>query len=241
MNEKKAIRKFYECARGDDFEGCLEALKHISIETINDEDDCGYTMLTSAVVSGNACAVCALMYDNRCDTTITDCACDLMPKEHAEVYPEDSPIRQAFEDAPMQNFVYRDKMIIPRDKIFDRIMDDTIEADRGCFDLLPGDFYRAELVVHGKVEKEDFESWMNPEEMYWEGQIALLIGDEEYGRKFVNWDYIREAAEPDEWLSFLRDLPQYAAEADWEKLASEGSKESLQALLALRPELEKYL
>ena len=63
----------------------------------------------------------------------------------------------------------------------------------------------------------------------------------EYGRKFVNWDYIREAAEPDEWLSFLRDLPQYAAEADWKKLASEGSKESLQALLALRPELEKYL
>lgn len=241
MDEKKAIRNFYECARGDDFNGCLEALKHISIETINDLDDNGYTMLSHAVVSGNDCAVCALMHDNRCDPTITDCDSGLMAQEHAGIYPEDSPIRQAFEDAPMQNFVYREKMVIPRDKIFDRIMDDTIEADKGCFDLLPGDFYRALLVANGKIEKEDFESWMNPEELYWEGQIALLIGDEEYGKKFVNWDYIREEAEPDEWLSFLRDLPQYADEADWKKLMEEGSKKSLQTLLAVRPELEKYL
>jgi hypothetical protein len=107
--------------------------------------------------------------------------------------------------------------------------------------MLPGDFYRAQLVVNGKISKEDFESLTDPEELYWEGQIVLLIGDEEYGKKFVNWDYIRETAEPDEWLAFLRDLPQYACEADWKKLAEEGSKESLQSLLAVRPELEKYL
>ena len=148
---------------------------------------------------------------------------------------------QAFANVPMQEFICRGGKVIARSDIFERIMDDTIECDKGCFDMLPGDFYRAELVVNGKVSKEDFETWLNPAEMHWEAQIALLIGDEEYGRKFVDWDYIRDAADADEWLSFLRDLPQYADEADWDKLIKEGRKSSWEALVSVRSEFkDKY-
>ena len=107
--------------------------------------------------------------------------------------------------------------------------------------MLPGDFYRVGLLTGGKISKEDFTVWLNPAELYWDAQIALLIGDEEYGRTLVDWDYIREAAEPNDWLSFLRYLPQYADHADWDKLIREGSQASWQALSDVRPEFkDKY-
>ena len=239
MNEKDAVRKFCDCANCDDLSGCLESLKDISIETLNKQDNDDYDMLISAVVSGNECAVIALLQDNRCDRTHEENLCGLTAEEFALTYPEDSPIRQAFANAPEQDFIYRYGKLIKREDIFKHIMDDFIECDKGCFDLLPGDFYRAQLVVNGKISKEDFESWMNPAEMYWEGQIALLTGDEEYGRKFVDWDYIRDAAEADEWLSFLRDLPQYADKADWDKIFREGCKSSWEALVNARPEFQE--
>ena len=239
MNEKDALKKFYECANNNDLAGCLKSLKDISIDTLNKQDDDDYDMLIQAVVSGNGCAVTALLQDNRCDRTHEENLCGMTAEQFSLDYPEDSPIRQAFANAPMQEFIYRDGKVIGRRDIFARIMDDTLECDKGCFDLLPGDFYRAELVVKGKVSKEDFESWQDPAEMYWEGQIALLIGDEKYGQKFVDWEYIRDAAEADEWLSFLRDLPQYAGEADWDKLVKEGSNASWEALAAVRPEFQK--
>ena len=121
------------------------------------DDDDNYDMLISAVVSGNECAVKALLQDNRCDRTHEENLCGMTAEEFAMDHPENSPIRQAFIDAPMQEFIYRDGTVIDRGDIFDRIMDDTIECDQGCFDMLPGDFYRAELVVNGKVSKEDFE------------------------------------------------------------------------------------
>ena len=238
MNEKDALKKFYECANNNDLAGCLESLKDISIDALNEQDDDDYDMLISAVVSGNACAVTALLQDNRCDRTHEENLCGMSAEQFAIDYPEDSPIRQAFANAPMQEFIYRDGKVIDRNDIFDRIMDDTLECDKGCFDMLPGDFYRAELVVNGKVSKEDFESWINPADLYWEAQIALLIGDEEYGKKFADWDYIREAASANEWLSFLRDLPQYADKADWNKLFNEGHYESWEALVKARPKFQ---
>ena len=238
MNEKDALKKFYEYANNNDLAGCLESLKDISIDTLNKQDDDDYDMLIQAVVSGNACAVTALLQDNRCDRTHEENLCGMTAEQFAMDYPEDSPIRQAFADAPVQDFIYRDEKVIDRNDIFDRIMDDTLECDKGCFDMLPGDFYRAELVVNGKVSKEDFESWINPADLYWEAQIALLIGDEEYGKKFVDWDYIREAASANEWLSFLRDLPQYADKANWDKLFNEGHYNSWKALVDARPEFQ---
>ena len=238
MNEKNALKKFYECANRNDLQGCLASLKEISIHTLNQQNDDDYDMLISAVVSGNECAVTALLQDNRCDRTHEENLCGMTAEEYAMDYPEDSPICQAFANAPMQKFIFRDGKVIERSDIFNQIMAGCLEADKGCFDMLPGDFYRAELVVNGKISKEDFERWINPAEMYWEGQIALLAGDEEYGRKFVDWNDIRDGAEADEWLSFLRELPQYAVEADWEKLIKEGSKSSWEALLNARPEFE---
>jgi AraC-like DNA-binding protein len=85
----------------------------------------------------------------------------------------------------MQDLIYRDGKVIARNDIFDRIMDNSLECDKGGFDMLAGDSYRAQLVVNGKVSKADFESWLNPAELYWDAQIALLIGDEEYGKKFA--------------------------------------------------------
>ena len=241
MNEKDALKKFYECANNNDLPGCMESLKDISIDTLNKQDNDDYDMLISAVVSGNECAVTALLQDNRCDRTHEENLCGMTAEQFAMDYPEDSPIRQAFADAPSQDFIYRDGKVIYRNDIFDRVMDDTLECDKGCFDMLPGDFYRAQLVVNGKVSKEEFESWVNPAELYWDAQIALLIGDEEYGKKFVDWDYIRKAASANEWLSFLRDLPQYADKADWDKLFNEGHNRSWKALVDARPEFQaKY-
>lgn len=238
MNEKDALKKFYECANNNDSAGCLESLKDISIDTLNTQDDDDYDMLISAVVSGNVSAVKALLLDNRCDRTHKENLCGMTAEEFAMDHPENSPIRQAFAEAPMQEFIYRDGKVIDRNDIFDRIMNNTLECDKGCFDMLPGDFYRAELVVNGKVSKDDFESWIIPGELHWEGQIALLTGDEEYGKKFVDWDYIRDAASADEWLSFLRDLPQYADKADWDKLFKKGHCRSWKALADARPEFQ---
>ncbi len=238
MDEKNALKKFYEAASGNDLENALAALAALSTRTLNEQDDDDYDMLIQAVVSGNACAVTALLQDNRCDRTHTENICGMTAEEFAADHPEESPIRQAFANAPMQEFIYRDGHVIARSSIYDRIMDDTIECDKGAFDMLPGDFYRAELVTAGKVSKEDFENWLDPAELCWDGQIALLIGDEEYGKKFVDWDYIREAAEANEWLSFLRDLPRYADQADWDKLFKEGHYRSWKALADARPEFQ---
>ena len=114
--------------------------------------------------------------------------------------------------------------------------------DEARFKALPDDFTRVLLAGRGKVSKRDFEKWMEVDlyPLCWEAQIALLLTDEEYAQKFLDWDYIRSAAEPHEWLSFLRDLPQYAAEADWDKLNAEGPPSSWRALLEVRPELAKY-
>ena len=241
MNENDALKKFNESAKENDLQGCMEALKSISIDTLNHQDDDGYDMLIQATVAENVCAVIALLRDNRCDRTHEEYLCGMTADEFAMDYPEDSPIRVAFAKAPMQQFIYRNGEVIDRNDIFKRIMENTLEADKGCFDMLPADYYRAELLVNGKISKENFEEWINPAELYWEAQISLLIGDEEYGKTVVDWEYIREAADPNEWLSFLRDLPQYAHEADWEMLRNEGGEANWQDLLAVRPEFaEKY-
>ena len=114
----------------------------------------------------------------------------------------------------------------------------TLVADKALFDSLDGDFYRALLAGRGRVDKSDFEKWMEVDKhpLCREAQIALLLSDDEYAKKFVDWDHIRSAAEADEWLSFLRDLPQYADEADWDKLALEGDSVAWRELVKVRPE-----
>ena len=240
MDEKDFVRKFYESAANDDFSGCLEALKNISAGTINEQNDDDYDMLIQAVVNGNACAVEALLKDGRCDRTHRENLCGMTAEEFANDYPAGSRISEAFQNAPMSKYIYRNGELIPRDDIYDRIMQGTLEADEGCIMMLQ-DCQCAMLLVEGKVSKEDFESWLNPNELYWEAQIILLAGDEEYGKKFICWDEVRSEAEPHEWLSFLRDLPQYAHEADWDKLIQEGKTEDWHSLIEVCPELkDKY-
>ena len=83
MNEKDALQKFYECANNNDLPGCLESLKDISIDTLNKQDSDDYDMLISAVVSGNACAVTALLQDNRCDRTHEE---NLILSQHSNIF-----------------------------------------------------------------------------------------------------------------------------------------------------------
>ena len=45
MNEKDALEKFYACTRNNDLSGALAALKFISIDTLNKQDDDDYDML----------------------------------------------------------------------------------------------------------------------------------------------------------------------------------------------------
>lgn len=240
MDEKLAIKKFYEAAANDNLEAALEALKSISTGTINSYDDDDYDMLIQDVMNGNECAVEALLQDGRCDLTHRENLCGMTAAEISMDYPEDSRIRKAFENHGFLKYVFRNNELISAGEVYTRIMEGSLECDEGCFKL-QDDYSCVQLLLAGKVSKEDFEEWLPAETLYWEGRIALLIGDEEYGKKFADWEYIRSSADADDWLSFLRDLPQYAHEADWDKLIQEGNTESWHKLIEVCPELkDKY-
>ena len=129
MTEKEFHREFAECANRDDFEGCLAALEGVSAEVINRQCDDGYDMLISAVMSGNPCAVEALLADGRCDRTNREGLCGLTAEEFALNEPEDSRVRIAFEESLPAQYIYREEKLIPREEIFHLIMTDQLEAD----------------------------------------------------------------------------------------------------------------
>ena len=223
MNEENAVNRFFECSKANDISGCLEALKNISQARLNRQDADGCTMLISSVISRDLCAVNALLDDARSDWTIEEYRSGKSAEALALEYPEEHPLHRAFADRRYPDFIWRNGERIHRANIYERIMDGTIQVNRGCFDMLLGDCYRAKLVANGKITREQFESWLDPKMLHWEGQITLLIEDEQYGRKIIDWDYIRESASADDWLMFLPYIPEYADRADWDKLVREGS------------------
>ena len=97
MNEKDALKKFHECSANNDLDGAYEALKHISAETINFQNDDDYDMLIQATVDGNTCAVEALLNDGRCDLTHEENLCGMTAYEFSKDYASDSRIRQLFQ------------------------------------------------------------------------------------------------------------------------------------------------
>lgn len=150
MNEKEKFRAFYDCVRRDDFPGCLEALEKLSAEAINRQDDDGYDMLIEAVVAGSECAVEALLQDGRCDWSNREYLCGMTAEEFSRDYPEDSGIRLAFVEEAPGKIIFRNGRVIPREEIFQQIMNGELEADEGCLDMLP-DHLCVELVQRGKV------------------------------------------------------------------------------------------
>lgn len=156
MTEKEIRREFVSCANRDDFEGCLAALEELPAEVINRQGDDGYDMLISAVVSGNPCAVEALLHDGRCDRTNRENLCGLTAEEFALNEPEDSRIRIAFEESLPAQYIYRERKLIPREEIFHLIMTDQLEADEGILSLLPLSTC-AKLLQHNKISKECME------------------------------------------------------------------------------------
>ena len=88
MTEQDAICKFYDYANYEILEGAMEALKFISDETLNRQDDDGYDMLIQACVAENKCAVEALLRSGRCDLTHRDSLCGMTAEEYAEESPE---------------------------------------------------------------------------------------------------------------------------------------------------------
>ena len=96
MDEKKAIVEFWNAAKANDEASARNALKGISSETINAQDDDGYTMLIAAVQNANACAVRVLLDSGRCDLALRENLCDMTAEEFSRDFPENSPIRQAF-------------------------------------------------------------------------------------------------------------------------------------------------
>jgi hypothetical protein len=96
MNEKQALEKFTRCAGRGDLRGAHEALQSVSGGTLNRQDADGYDMLIQAVVSGNACAVEALLATGRCDESHEEGLCGCRAFEFAMDYPENSRIRRLF-------------------------------------------------------------------------------------------------------------------------------------------------
>jgi ankyrin repeat protein len=97
MNEKDALKKFRESTICNDLPGASEALKHISAETINFQDDDDYDMLIQATVDGNSCAVEALLEDGRCDLTHVENLCGMSAYDFSKDYAPDSRIYQLFQ------------------------------------------------------------------------------------------------------------------------------------------------
>ena len=96
MTENEAVAKFCACAENNDLAGAVEALKLISTERINARDEDDYDMLIQSVIDEDACAVEALLIDNRCDLEHYENLCGMTAREFAMDYPEDSRIRQLF-------------------------------------------------------------------------------------------------------------------------------------------------
>ena len=180
MNEKDALKKFYACTRNNDLPGALAALKFISIDTLNKQDDDDYDMLISAVINNQLCAVEALLTDGRCDWTHYENLCGMRAIEHALNDPDDPRMRNVFWKYQQPDFIYRDGKVIPDSEIFQNIMDGTIDADEGCFTMLD-DSLCIELLLAGRIDRKDFKTWTEMTGLDWQAQIALLIGDEKYG------------------------------------------------------------
>lgn len=98
MDEKKAIAEFWKAANENNEQAAENALKQISRETVNAQDDDDYTMLITAVQDENLCAVRALLASGKCDLNLRENLCGMTAQEFAEDYPENSPIRQAFRE-----------------------------------------------------------------------------------------------------------------------------------------------
>ena len=230
MNER--MRKFIDCVKAGDRGGAKAALAELTVAELNTPDETGRTPLARFAAENNGAAVKLLFKDGRSDPSVV-CRDGKTARDLAS-----GPVKELFDGAPSPEFFWRGGEAIPTYDVYARLDAGTLVADKALFDSLDGDFYRALLAGRGRVDKADFEKWMEVDKypLCWEAQIALLLTDEEYAKKFVDWDYIRSAAEPDEWLSFLRDLPQYADEADWDKLACEGDAVTWRNLLKVRPE-----
>ena len=231
VNDEK-IRKFIDCIHAGDRGGAKAALAALTVAELNTPDGTGRTLLARFTAENNAVAVRMLLKDGRCDWSVV-CRDGKTARELAT-----PGTRAPFAEYSAPDFFWRGGEAIPKNEVCDRIAAGTLAVDEALFDALPDDFTRALLTGKGKVSKSDFEKWMEVDKfpLYWEAQIALLLTDAEYAKKFVDWDCIRSAAEPDEWLSFLRDLPEYADEADWDQLALEGDAGAWQKLLKVRPE-----
>jgi len=98
MDEKKAVIKFWKAANEDNEQAARNALKHISWETINAQDDDGYTMLITAIQNENLCAIRALLASGQCNLDLRENLCGMTAKEFSEDFPENSPIRKAFDE-----------------------------------------------------------------------------------------------------------------------------------------------
>ena len=103
MDEKKAIVAFWKAAKEENEPAAVNALKRISSETINAQDDDDYTMLITAVQSGNPCAVRTLLASGKCDLDLRENLCGMTAREFAEDFPKNSPIRRAFRETATKN------------------------------------------------------------------------------------------------------------------------------------------
>ena len=96
MDEKKVIAEFWKAANENNEQAARNALAHLSRETINAQDDDGYTMLITAVQNGNLCAIRALLDSGQCNLDLRENLCGMTAGDFSEDYPENSPIRQEF-------------------------------------------------------------------------------------------------------------------------------------------------
>jgi seryl-tRNA(Sec) selenium transferase len=96
MNEIDALKKFDNCAVENDLQGCMECLKYISVDTLNRQDEDDYR----AVVNENACAIEALLQDNRCDRIHVENLCGLTAENFVIDYYDNIELQNLFTAAP---------------------------------------------------------------------------------------------------------------------------------------------
>ena len=98
MEVNEAVKMFWNAAEAGDDAKARKALESIPAEVVNRCDDDDYDWLITAVQNGNACAVRALLASGKCDLEHRENLCGMTAEEFSHDYPEESPVRQAFEE-----------------------------------------------------------------------------------------------------------------------------------------------
>ena len=98
MEYLEELRKFAKASDAGDFEAACRALEDIPASVLNECDEDDYDWLMASVQNGSVTAVRALLASGKCDLNHRENLCGMTAREFAQDYPENSPMRRAFDE-----------------------------------------------------------------------------------------------------------------------------------------------